>query len=526
MTIDPARLLQLFGRLHILILHLPIGLLAGLAVLEAVALWRKSFDMRGAAKLLAWVTALTAALAAGSGYVLSLEDASRGQTLQWHMYLGISLAVACLLTAIAAVATKQVVVYRVLLLIALGLMVPTGHLGGSMTHGSSFLTAPLTVQDEPSDERGDDAEALDATFANVVLPILKDKCSFCHGDSRQKADLRLHTPEGLLAGGKHGAVFVPANPGESEIVRRIKLPLEHDHHMPPGEKPQLTEDEIQAIEDWIRQGGRVYSDQRETTDRQPEYPRPDPDAVAALEDLLVHVEAVEEGSHLLVVDFSPAGRKTDDATARNLLEPLLEHLDALSFAACPVGDDVLFALQGAANLRRLDLRSTQVTDTGLATITGLAKLEELVLIQTQLTDDAVEHLIAMPALKRAYVWGTGLSEEAIARLRQERSEVRIEAGDAPEAEADEVEPDLVFTGDRPLPGEEPPAVALKPVNTTCPVSGGPVDPAFVILYRNRLIGFCCQNCPTQFWADPAKFEAKLPSADAPDGATAERAQPQ
>ena len=43
----------------------------------------------------------------------------------------------------------------------------------------------------------------------------------------------------------------------------------------------------------------------------------------------------------------------------------------------------------------------------------------------------------------------------------------------------------------------------------CPVSGKPVDPDYVIVYRGRVIGLCCRLCAAQFWADPAKFEAAL-----------------
>ena len=54
------------------------------------------------------------------------------------------------------------------------------------------------------------------------------------------------------------------------------------------------------------------------------------------------------------------------------------------------------------------------------------------------------------------------------------------------------------------------ATALKPVNATCPVSGTPVNPAFSIVFEGRVIGFCCSNCPTKFWADPQSYKSKLP----------------
>jgi YHS domain-containing protein len=40
------------------------------------------------------------------------------------------------------------------------------------------------------------------------------------------------------------------------------------------------------------------------------------------------------------------------------------------------------------------------------------------------------------------------------------------------------------------------------------VSGKPVDPAYQVVYRGRVIGFCCSKCPAAFWADPDKFDTK------------------
>jgi YHS domain-containing protein len=47
------------------------------------------------------------------------------------------------------------------------------------------------------------------------------------------------------------------------------------------------------------------------------------------------------------------------------------------------------------------------------------------------------------------------------------------------------------------------------VNTVCPVSGKPIDPRYLIVYKGRVIGFCCDHCPSDFWADPEKYESKI-----------------
>jgi YHS domain-containing protein len=42
------------------------------------------------------------------------------------------------------------------------------------------------------------------------------------------------------------------------------------------------------------------------------------------------------------------------------------------------------------------------------------------------------------------------------------------------------------------------------------VTGKLVDPAYQVVFKGKLVGFCCPKCPEAFWADPTKYESKLP----------------
>ena len=77
----------------------------------------------------------------------------------------------------------------------------------------------------------------------------------CHGESRASAKLRLHTPEGIQAGGKNGQVVVAGNPKGSLMIERMHLPEGGDERMPPTEENrQLKPDEISLITWWIQAG--------------------------------------------------------------------------------------------------------------------------------------------------------------------------------------------------------------------------------------------------------------------------------
>jgi hypothetical protein len=169
-------------------------------------------------------------------------------------------------------------------------------------------------------------------------------------------------------------------------------------------------------------------------------------------------------------------------------------------------------------LERLDLRATAVGTDELARLGPHAGLKCLLLAQTRVDDRAVELVERLPALERLHVWSTKLTPEGVARLRAARPDLAVENGSAPPAKPLETEPEPKLVSGRgapAAPGGPAPAAGtapagLAPVNARCPVTDGAVNPAFAIVFEGRVVGFCCANCPTKFWNDPAAYRAKLP----------------
>jgi hypothetical protein len=207
----------------------------------------------------------------------------------------------------------------------------------------------------------------------------------------------------------------------------------------------------------------------------------------------------------------------DDAALAALLAPLREHVADLNLSRTPITDASLAFISGLPNLYRLNISSTTVTEQGLGSLAEHPKLGELVISQTRMTDAAFEPLLALPALERVYVWKSGLTPETIAELRAELPGVTIDAGDTPDAVALEVETEIKLTSTSSAaaappaasPAAPPTADALKPVNSTCPVAGTPIEPGFAIVHKGRVIGFCCRHCVGKFLEDPEKYEDKI-----------------
>src|SRR5262252_11186633 len=70
-----------------------------------------------------------------------------------------------------------------------------------------------------------------------VRPILSENCFSCHGQSVQKAGLRLDIDKAAydpIPEDKNKRAIVPGNPGKSELYRRI-ISTNADYRMPPKE---------------------------------------------------------------------------------------------------------------------------------------------------------------------------------------------------------------------------------------------------------------------------------------------------
>ena len=87
------------------------------------------------------------------------------------------------------------------------------------------------------------------SFSADVLPILKNKCSACHGSS---GGWDASSYKSVMESGAHAPVVVPGNAANSLLVQKITGTQKDGMLMPPGGK--LSEAEIQIITNWINAG--------------------------------------------------------------------------------------------------------------------------------------------------------------------------------------------------------------------------------------------------------------------------------
>ena len=269
-------IMQLLGRLHPLIVHLPIGFI----VLALLLSWYDRKEKIGT-KAIAFsflCGGISSVAACITGYLLYQTEGFAFDTVKMHLWVGIATAIGCFFAyARKKEGSKFTFLHRlrpgVYFIILFILVSFTGHLGGSITHGEEYLVEPLpnSVKSMIGIETFEAQEIVltNETWESAVLykevihPILNNKCLSCHSDKKAKGGLILQSPESILRGGEHGAILVANNPEKSSLYTRLVLPIGDDDRMPPEGKTQLTKAEVRLISEWIKSGNSFDKSNKE-----------------------------------------------------------------------------------------------------------------------------------------------------------------------------------------------------------------------------------------------------------------------
>jgi len=154
---EPASNVLFLGRFHPILVHLPVGILIFLLVMETMCL-RQSVEAKfGEAALLALLMGSAGAVfAVLAGIMLSREGGYEGGTFTLHQGLGIIGTAGILLgllMRLAGMSTENrglVDGYRAVLFVSFSLMGLGAHFGANMVHGSKYMTqyAPPMIADQ------------------------------------------------------------------------------------------------------------------------------------------------------------------------------------------------------------------------------------------------------------------------------------------------------------------------------------------------------------------------------------------
>ena len=131
--------LLFLGRFHVLALHLPIGIIIVAVVLDFAARRERYRALAQASPFLWGAAALSAVLTVALGYLHFAEGGFAGPSGNAHRLLGTATAVVMLLGWWIATRPAATWLKPAIGVLALVLVTVTGHYGGNLTHGSTFM---------------------------------------------------------------------------------------------------------------------------------------------------------------------------------------------------------------------------------------------------------------------------------------------------------------------------------------------------------------------------------------------------
>ncbi len=248
------------GRFHVLALHLPIGIVIAAVVLDWLALRPRYAALASAAPLLWSLAALSAVLTAVLGYLHFGEGSFTGASAEAHRLWGTVTAVAAIAgwslarTGGPAGAARLSAGIAMLVLVSI-----TGHYGGNLTHGATFLQqyAPSFLRGLiGAAERRPPVTSVAAAdpYLDIVQPLLEQRCGGCHNDDKRNGGFSVSNYDLTLVGGDTGRAVVPGNPQASELIYRTSLPPDDEAFMPAEGKTPLTAQQLEILRWWVGAG--------------------------------------------------------------------------------------------------------------------------------------------------------------------------------------------------------------------------------------------------------------------------------
>ncbi len=117
---------------------------------------------------------------------------------------------------------------------------------------TALLLAILLAGAEAQEQQGSAVAGQPVDFIRDIQPIFRDSCLSCHGEKKQKGQLRLDSKVSALQGGVGGRIIVPGKGKESKLVA-ILLEANADDRMPQKADP-LSKEKIDLVRTWIDQG--------------------------------------------------------------------------------------------------------------------------------------------------------------------------------------------------------------------------------------------------------------------------------
>ena len=445
---------EFIGKLHPLLIHLPIGVILVFILFEFIQLNNKIEKPKKIIQIIILLGVISGIASLISGYFLSLQGLHEGDILDRHKWIATSTIIA--FTVYGYVTYFHIIQKKIkfaLLTFLLILILTTGHLGGTLTHGENYWdfilsngitnnqikTTPYTVKNIEEAR----------VFDDLIMVPFKQKCIQCHGLDRQKGKLRLDGKEWVLKGGEDGEIIDLNNPEKSEILKRIFLDLDEEQHMPPKNKQQLSEDEKNIIEWWVSAGApfnkKVSEIEKslsldsilnhyhnkllsERIDSKKDREKIVPISSEKLESLIKYGWVVspisKTDNHIRVVGFNL--EKPLDSCLDQLLT-VKEHVIELKLSFQKINKNNILKIADFVSLEKLWLDNGEISEKSIQPLSNLKNLTYLNISSNSLTTEDILSLGNLKMLEKLYIQNTRVEKTGVEKLMKIFSGAKIYA---------------------------------------------------------------------------------------------------
>ena len=430
------------GTLHPLIVHLPIGILLLNALLVFLSKRAQYAYLSATTPLILLLGAISSVVACISGWFLSQNGGYTEGVLDYHKWMGIATAAASLVLYFS----KKYYNQWLWALLVIGISI-TGHFGGTLTHGENYLFSTQKTQNTDLSRDNREGVVLSKNlienvqeahvYADIITPILKAKCFSCHNKTKQKGKLNMEDKAAFLKGGEHGAIVVAGQANNSELIKRLLLDINDEHHMSPKGKPQPSEQEITLLRWWIDKGldfdkkvkeveqtdavktifAAFGKGQDNTTKADNSFiPK---EAVAKADEK--QIELVRKNG-ILLISITPNSNylqanfvsipKAGNNEVKALL-PFKEQLIWLKLGGTSINDSALTTIAQFPHLTRLNLENTRITNQGIARLSSLTQLQYLNVVNTDISTDCLLPLSNLSKLQQVFLFKTKTTPQSL-----------------------------------------------------------------------------------------------------------------
>lgn len=437
-------IINFIGRLHPLVVHLPIGFLFLAILVEWVMGKSTSTSHKRIVMFILIMGALSALVAIGCGWLLAMGGDYESSILSWHRWLGTAIGILAILAPITNYFSKTKL-YRITLVFIGLLLMGTGHYGGSLTHGSDYLLQPLKGNASNDLNHlliGQNPDSI-IVYNSLIQPIFERKCYDCHNPEKDMGGLNMTSYQTLLEGGDHGNV-INKDAWSSELVLRVTLPKPNKKYMPPKGFP-LDFNEIILLKWWIEQGAdssktimemepdntikhilgsnyKIDTSPKTLVERLQVLPV-DTTVLKSLVQAGWQINRIAEDNNLLDVSFvnKTAFSKEDLA----LLEKIKGNITWLNLSGMSLTDSDIKIISRYKYLTRLQLDNNAIAGNGLAVLSNLKHLESLNLNNNPITLENFDWVKPLTSLKRIYLWQTNINPDVAHSIREKLPELQL-----------------------------------------------------------------------------------------------------